>query len=38
MAIFNGLLGHATQVELADVQREYVRILAPGRRSNGRIS
>ncbi|WP_042200155.1 PH domain-containing protein [Paenibacillus camerounensis] len=30
MAIFNGLLGHATQVELADVQREYDRILAPG--------
>lgn len=30
MTIFDGLLGNATQVELADVQREYARILAPG--------
>lgn len=29
MAIFNGLLGNATQVELGEVQREYGRILAP---------
>jgi hypothetical protein len=29
MAIFNGLLGNATQVELAEVQRDYARILAP---------
>ena len=29
MAIFNGLLGNATQVELTEVQREYARILAP---------
>ncbi|KUP26081.1 PH domain-containing protein [Paenibacillus sp. DMB5] len=32
MTIFDGLLGNATQVELADVQREYARILAPGER------
>ncbi|MBY0012239.1 PH domain-containing protein [Paenibacillus typhae] len=32
MRIFDGLLGNATQVELADVQREYARILAPGER------
>ncbi|WP_342564796.1 PH domain-containing protein [Paenibacillus sp. FSL R7-0345] len=30
MTIFNGLLGNASQVELADVQREYAQILAPG--------
>lgn len=30
MDIFNGLLGHATQVDLAEVQREYARILSPG--------
>lgn len=29
MAIFNGLLGNATQVALTDVQREYAQILAP---------
>lgn len=29
MAFFNGLLGNATQVDLAEVQREYSRILAP---------
>jgi hypothetical protein len=28
--IFNGLLGHATQVDFAEVQREYARILSPG--------
>lgn len=32
MTIFDGLLGNATQVELADVQREYARILATGER------
>lgn len=32
MTIFDGLLGNATQVGLADVQREYARILAPGER------
>ncbi|MEK5235499.1 PH domain-containing protein [Paenibacillus sp. FSL L8-0470] len=29
MALFNGLLGNATQVDLAAVQREYARILTP---------
>lgn len=29
MAMFNGLLGNATQVALPDVQREYAQILAP---------
>lgn len=30
MAIFDGLLGNASQVELGEVKREYTRILAPG--------
>lgn len=29
MAIFNGLLGNASQVPLEDVKREYAQILAP---------
>lgn len=32
MAIFDGLLGNASQVNLAEVQREYAQILAPQER------
>lgn len=38
MALFNGLLGNATQVDLAAVQREYARILTPMKKLSGPTS